>query len=143
MQSNNLKITPSNIQQLKHNQIFVFGSNLAGIHGAGAAKTALKWGAKWKQGIGLAGNTYALPTKDQHIIKLSISEIEKYVLMFISFAIKHPELEFLVTSIGCGLAGYTAKDIAPLFKPAIALNNIYLPSSFWTVLNEIKSNSKK
>lgn len=128
------RITSTLITNLKPNEIFVFGSNEAGLHGAGAAYLARKWGAKWKQGEGLAGQSYALPTKDVHIKTLPIERIEFYVLRFISYAIQHPELIFLVTAIGCGLAGYTAKEIAPLFKPAKRVENIHLPLEFWEVL---------
>lgn len=100
-------------------EIFVFGSNLSGIHGAGAAAFALKHhGAKWGQGIGLQGESYGLPTKDEHIYTLPISRIKTYVNDFMKFAEENPHLTFNVTRVGCGLAGYTDKDIAPLFKGA-------------------------
>ena len=97
--------------------IFVFGSNLAGKHGAGAALHARKeHGAIYGQGKGLQGTSYAIPTKDANIETLPLSEIQKYVEEFKIFAMKHPELLFIVTRIGCGLAGYTDKQIAPMFK---------------------------
>jgi hypothetical protein len=97
--------------------IFVFGSNLAGIHGAGAARTAMKLhGAKYGVGVGLVGYSYAIPTKDQNIQSMNLEDIEPYVTEFISFAKSNPNLEFMVTQIGCGLAGFTAEQIAPLFK---------------------------
>lgn len=130
-----MRITPDNIDELKDNEIFVFGSNLSGRHGAGAAYMALGWGAKWRQASGLQGKTYAIPTKDSTITRtLTIKEIEPYVFKFIEFAKQHPELTFLVTEIGCGLAGYKAKDIAPLFAKAVEVENIYLPSKFWDKL---------
>lgn len=99
--------------------IFVFGSNLAGIHGAGAARFAvINHGARYRQGIGLQGSSYGIPTKDYNINILPLDEIHKYVGMFISFAEEHPTLAFQVTRIGCGLAGYTDKDIAPMFRTA-------------------------
>jgi hypothetical protein len=118
------------ITELKDNEIFVFGSNQAGIHGAGAAKQALYWGAKWGKAEGLSGNTYAIPTKDSNIRTLSIDCINPAVDKFIEFAIQHQELIFLVTEIGCGLAGYHPEDIAPLFKKAEQIKNIQLPNEF-------------
>jgi len=98
--------------------IFVFGSNLSGIHGAGAAKFALDHhGAKWGQGVGLQGNSYAIPTKDKNITTLPLTEIKMYVDHFLLFA-EDSDLTFQVTRIGCGLAGYTEKDIAPMFREA-------------------------
>lgn len=99
--------------------IFVFGSNLAGIHGAGAAKYAFEnEGARWKCGQGLVGNSYAIPTKDYNIRTLPLSEISKYAAQFLAYAFLHPELQFKVTRIGCGLAGYTDREIAPMFESA-------------------------
>ena len=124
-------ITPNNITELKENEIFVFGSNESGRHGKGAAKTALGWGAKWGQARGLQGKTYGIPTKDHSVrITLPISKIQIYVNEFIEFAKKRQDLIFLVTEIGCGLAGYKPKDIAPLFKEAKDIENIYLPERF-------------
>lgn len=98
-------------------KIFVFGSNLAGIHGAGAALYAKKhYGAKQRVGIGRTGNSYAIPTKDQQIMTLPLNVIEIYVKQFLEYAKEHNELEFLVTAIGTGLAGYSHSDIAPFFK---------------------------
>jgi hypothetical protein len=98
-------------------QIFVFGSNLAGVHGAGAAKMArLYYGAKHGVGIGPAGTSYAIPTKDKEIETLSLDIIRHYVWGFIRYTQIHPELEFFVTRVGCGLAGYRDQDIAPMFK---------------------------
>lgn len=127
------RITPDNIQDLKPNHIFVFGSNLANRHGRGGAKTALKWGAIYGFiGTGLQGRTYGIPTKDATVTRtLTINEIRPHVANFITFAKSHPELTFLVTEIGCGLAGHSHKDIAPLFKEAINVENIHLPFKFW------------
>ena len=97
-------------------EVFVFGSNLAGIHGAGAAKQAIKYGAKYGQGIGLSGRTYAIPTKDDNIQTLPLSEIEVHVENFVKFSTDNPETTFFLTRIGCGLAGYKDRDIAPMFK---------------------------
>jgi hypothetical protein len=99
--------------------IFVFGSNLAGIHGAGAAKHALdKEGAVWREGRGHHGNSYAIPTKDFNIRSLELTHIESYIHQFILYATTHPHLQFMVTRIGCGLAGYTDEQIAPMFTDA-------------------------
>jgi hypothetical protein len=130
------RITSDNISGLSENQIFVFGSNEGGKHGAGAAKTALTWGAKWGQAQGLQGRTYGIPTKDSSIRRvLSIDEIKPYVDNFIEFAKNNPHLTFLVTEIGCGLAGYKPKDIAPLFEKTVDVENIHLPQRFWHKLN--------
>jgi hypothetical protein len=134
----NNRITSNNITELKSNEIFVFGSNQSGKHGKGAAKTALKWGAKYGQAEGLQGQTYGIPTVNPWITnKLPLSIIEKYVNKFLDFAKRHPELNFLVTEIGCGLAGWTVEDIAPLFIDAVALVNIFLPQRFWRVINHL------
>lgn len=130
------KNTPDNIVDLRKNQIFVFGSNLSGIHGAGAAQLAYsKFGAIYGLGEGKQGDTYALPTKDKALRTLSLLAIEKHVNKFIVFAIKNPNYDFLVTQIGCGLAGYNIKDIAPMFRLASDVKNIYLPKEF---RNDIK-----
>ena len=98
---------------------FVFGSNRAGVHGGGAARTAFQqYGAKWGHGEGLQGRSYALPTKDDHIESLSIDEVAGHVARFIAVATAHPELTFAVTRVGCGLAGFTDEQIAPLFRDA-------------------------
>jgi hypothetical protein len=110
-------------------KIFVFGSNLAGIHGAGAAAFAVKnHGAIWAQGVGLQGSSYGIPTKDFNIRTLPLAKVNYYVEDFIAFAKKHPEMTFNVTAIGCGLAGYTPEQIAPMFKNAP--QNCTLPESF-------------
>jgi len=98
------------------NQIFVFGSNLAGRHGKGAALTAYrKYGAIYGQGVGMQGNSFAIPTKDEQLNTLPVDKIEKYVNNFIKYATLNPNLMFQVTRIGCGLAGYDDNEIAPLF----------------------------
>jgi len=126
------RITPEYIKKLGAKEIFVFGSNQSGRHGAGAAKTALGWGAVWGQAEGMQGRTYGIPTKDSSVLKtLSIDEIKPYVDRFIEFAKTRPDLSFLVTEVGCGLAGLKPKDVAPLFKAAIGQENIHLPARFW------------
>lgn len=106
--------------QPDENQVFVFGSNLSGIHGAGAAKAAhLKYGAWWGVGEGPMGQSYALPTVRLQIAgPLSLEEIKKAVDRFIDYAKSKPEQEFLVTRVGCVLAGYKDLDIAPMFTDA-------------------------
>lgn len=102
-------------------QIFVFGSNLAGIHGAGSARAAMQsHGAVYGQGVGVAGNSYAIPTKDSQIRTMRIDQIEPYVSEFLDFARANSGLQFNIVAIGCGLAGYTPKQIAPLFEGAPA-----------------------
>lgn len=109
--------------------IFVFGSNLAGRHGKGAALYARKYkGAVYGEGIGLHGNSYAIPTKDEKLKSLPLSLIRFYVKQFLFYASTCPELEFEVTRIGCGLAGYTDTDIAPMFKGAPS--NCHLPNGW-------------
>ena len=99
------------------NMIFVFGSNLSGIHGAGAARFAVdKKGATMGQGIGLQGQSYALLTKGFNISFMPLSQIRRYIAVFMDFALHNPDLEFQITQVACGLAGFTKEEIAPLFK---------------------------
>lgn len=129
------RITPENITKLNPSEVFVFGSNESGRHGKGAAKTALGFGAKWGQASGIQGKTYGIPTKDASIRRtLSIDEIKPYVDDFINWAEHHTGNVFYVTEIGCGLAGYKPKDIAPLFAKAMKLENVCLPVRFWHTL---------
>jgi len=121
-----IRIAPSYISKLAPNEVFVFGSNLEGMHGGGAALTAYKkFGAVWGQGTGLQGQSYAIPT-----MQGGVETIKPYVDEFIDFARKHPDLRFLVTPIGCGIAGFKPSQIAPLFKEAKNIFNIYLPKEF-------------
>lgn len=121
--------TPEDITSLKPNQIFVFGSNLAGIHGAGAARVALQsFGAKWGAGEGITGQCYAIPTKDKHLRVIALDDIEFDVGRLLTFAARHPDKEFLVTKIGCGYAGYSPSDIGPMFHPHPS--NVILPKEF-------------
>ena len=107
-------------------RVFVFGSNEAGIHGAGAARTAMeKYGALYGFGEGLHGKSYAIPTKDKAIETLPLEKVAHYVKQFIAFAKTRPDLQFFVTRIGCGLAGFTDDQIGPLFKGAP--DNVELP----------------
>ncbi len=122
----NREYTPGMISALKENEIFVFGSNLGGMHGGGAARAAYnRFGAVWGQGVGLQGQSYAIPT-----MQGGVETIKPYVDEFIAFAQAHPELKFLVTRIGCGIAGFRDEQIAPLFAAAIDQDNIILPREF-------------
>lgn len=118
--------TPSRISHLNENQIFVFGSNLQGMHGGGAARYAMDhFGAVYGEGVGRTGQCYAIPTMHG-----GIEAIRPYVDEFIAYAAAHRELEFLVTPIGCGIAGFTEQEIAPLFCKALKHGNIILPEGF-------------
>ena len=120
------QFTPDFITELKENEIFVFGSNLQGMHGGGAARLAYeKFGAIWGQGVGLQGQSYGIPTMHG-----GVDVIKPYVDEFIGFSKSHPELTFLVTRIGCGIAGFRDEEIAPLFKECIEMENVCLPKSF-------------
>ncbi len=118
--------TPERITDLKADEVFVFGSNLAGMHGGGAAYIAFqKFGAVMGCGVGLRGQSYAIPT-----MQGGVETIKPYVDVFIEFAQAHPELFFYVTRIGCGIAGFRDKEIAPLFIAGRDVENICLPKSF-------------
>ena len=120
------RFTPDFITELKENEVFVFGSNLSGFHGGGAARIAAdKFGAVWGQGVGLQGQSYGIPT-----MQGGIETIKPYVDEFITFAAQHPELTFLVTKIGCGVAGFKETEIAPLFAKAHDMDNIVLPKGW-------------
>ena len=130
----NREYTPERITELKPNEIFVFGSNLAGAHGGGAARLAYnRFDAIWGQGIGLQGQSYAIPT-----MQGGVETIKPYVDEFICFAQTRPELKFYVTQIGCGIAGFKVEDIAPLFQAAIDVENIILPKAFVVIISPCK-----
>jgi hypothetical protein len=115
-------------------QVFVFGSNLAGRHGRGAAKEAAQhWGAKYGVGEGPTGRAYAIPTKDEHLNTLPLPTIAHYVKRFLGHASAHEHLTFHVTGIGTGLAGYSATDIAPMFRGHPP--NVILPTAFRQALH--------
>ncbi|MBQ7709209.1 MAG: hypothetical protein IJT74_04735 [Bacteroidales bacterium] len=123
--------TPDKISELKADEVFVFGSNLDGMHGGGAAFVAWKkFGAVMGCGVGFRGQSYAIPT-----MQGGVETIKPYVDGFIAFAKEHPELFFYVTRIGCGIAGFRDKEIAPLFREALGLENVCLPESFVKVLS--------
>jgi hypothetical protein len=120
-------------------EIFVFGSNMQGIHGKGAAKAALEnWGAKMGQGFGLQGNSYAIPTKETPYKPMGLLEINTYVAEFILHTQNHPDNHYLVTPIGTGLAGHSACDIAPMFWLVAHASNVKLPAEFEHYLKELK-----
>ena len=126
----NREYTSDRITELKPNEIFVFGSNLAGSHGGGAARLAYnRFGAIWGQGVGLQGQSYAIPT-----MQGGVETIKPYVDEFIEFAKQHTEYIFLVTRIGCGIAGFKDEEIAPLFARAYDIQNIILPKEFVEVM---------
>ncbi len=128
------RITPTWITKLEPTGVFVFGSNPQGRHGKGAALAAMKkFGAIYGQARGLQGRSYGIVTKDlkkgERSIPLNV--MEKEIEEFIEFAKQNPGLTFYVTLIGCDLAGYKTKEIGPLFKNAINVDNIHLPVQFW------------
>lgn len=118
--------TPDMIEELKADEVFVFGSNLEGLHGGGAAYVAFKkFGAVMGCGVGLRGQSYAIPT-----MQGGVDTIKPYVDDFVSFASAHPEYFFYVTRIGCGIAGFRDKEISPLFAEAKGLDNVCLPKGW-------------
>ena len=124
-----MRVAANKISKLNAGEIFVFGSNKGGAHGGGAAYFAFKqFGAVWGEGEGLFGQSYALPTMEG---RKSMAEA---VGRFIDFARQHTEYTFLVTAVGCGIAGYSPAEVAPLFAEAVNLPNVYLPESFWKYL---------
>ena len=122
------RVTPDNIYNLHEGEVFVFGSNPQGLHSGGAARVAMeRFGAIRGQGEGLQGKSYAIPTT------CPLKQMAEAVQRFALFADKHPELRFLVTRVGCGIAGHNIKDVAPLFKCCVRLENVALPAEFWEV----------
>lgn len=101
-----------------HGEVFVFGSNLAGIHGKGAALAALRFGARWGVGTGRMWQSYAIPTKDSNLRPLRFEVIRRHIHAFLDYAMAHPDEEFFVTRVGCGLSRYDDRVIAPLFGVA-------------------------
>ena len=125
--------TPDMITSLQSHEIFVFGSNLQGCHAGGAARLAYhKFGAVWGQGVGRQGNCYAIPTMHG-----GVEDIRPYVEEFLAYAAEHSELTFLVTRIGCGIAGYTDTQISPLFVKARSMQNVILPREFVEVIERL------
>lgn len=134
-----MRTTPDKITRLEPNEVFVFGSNLAGRHGKGAAKDALMFGAKYGVGQGPCGQTYAIATKDERLRPLPVAQIKAQVERFLVHVLLHLETTFLVTPIGCGYAGYGSGDIAPMFSSVYPITidgpkNVILPDLFLTWL---------
>ncbi len=128
------RITPEYITTLSDDEIFVFGSNLQGRHGGGAARMAhQRFGAEWGVGTGPTGQTYAIPTMHG-----GVEAIKPYVDEFIEYAESHPQNRFLVTRVGCGIAGFTDSQIAPLFAGALRLPNVSLPLDWLKTLQAHK-----
>ena len=122
-------MTPRNVNSVEPDEVFVFGSNEQGKHLGGAAAYAVKhFGAVWGQGEGLQGQSYAIPTME------GMESMSAAIDRFIQYADAHRELRFLVTRIGCGIAGYSVGEVAPLFKACASLENVALPLDFWEVL---------
>ena len=132
------RITPENITELKKGEVFVFGSNEGGIHSAGAAKIAKeKFGAEMGKGWGPTGQCFALPTKNWNVSgTLPMVAIECYIGRFVEYILLNPDKKFLITKIGCGLAGLKPEDIAPLFSGLDELPNVSLPVEFWDILDK-------
>ena len=127
-----IRVSSDRIDSLGENEIFVFGSNIAGKHIGGAAKQAFqKFGAQWGIGEGLTGRSYAIPTMHG-----GIDVIAPHIQTFVNYAKENPQYTFLVTKIGCGIAKFTPEQIAPLFSDAANLNNVYLPAEFWLYINK-------
>ncbi len=135
MENSGLKFTPENIRELERDDVFVFGSNLEGMHLGGAARVAReRFGAVMGQGEGLQGQSYAIPT-----MQGGVEIIKPYVDRFIDFARECDQNTFYVTRIGCGIAGFTDEEIAPLFADAVGLYNVRLPKSFYDIIMRNKN----
>lgn len=131
--------TPKNITHLEPDDIFVFGSNLQGMHGGGAARTAYqKFGAVWGQGVGMQGQSYAIPT-----MQGGVETIKPYVDDFIDLAREWDQNTFYVTRIGCGIAGFTDEEMAPLFDKAYDLYNVRLPKSFADIIERNRAKTSR
>jgi len=131
------RVTPEFITRLASNEVFVFGSNARGLHHGGAARIAVeKFGAIMGQGHGMQGKSYAINSMS------GIPDMKEDIRLFHEYANSHPEQHFLVTPIGCGIAGYRPEEIAPLFKECKALDNVSLPASFWKVLGRSSSRTE-
>ncbi|MCQ2339860.1 MAG: hypothetical protein MJZ79_03660 [Paludibacteraceae bacterium] len=125
------RVSSDRINTLQDNEIFVFGSNKQGVHGGGAARYAMEhFGAEWGVGEGLTGQCYALPTMEGD------ASFRQAVKDFFNCAKQHPQKHFLVTAVGCGIAGYTVEQVALWFAHAVNHPNVYLPESFWKVIKE-------
>lgn len=129
-----MRYTPENITKLEPDEIFVFGSNLEGMHYGGAARVAHeRFGAVMGQGVGIQGQSYAIPT-----MQGGVDTIRPYVDGFLDLAYEWDQNTFLVTRIGCGIAGFSDEEIAPLFDRALDLYNVVLPKSFVDILVRLR-----
>ena len=139
--STHFRYTPENIEHLQPNQVFVFGSNKAGFHIGGAAKIALdKFGAEYGNGEGLQGQSYALPTLDENLQKLDKDELVKRFQRFLEIVLVNPKLDFFLTKVGCGIAGYSIEEVKEIFwrvlkkvepsRKGIRPRNLYIPKEF-------------
>lgn len=129
--------TPEDIKELKENEVFVFGSNEGGYHGKGAALFAKeKLNYPLYKSEGLVGKAYGLPTMNHKIQKLPLNIIQVYVKNFLVTAKNNPEKTFYLTKVGCGLAGWTVDDIAPLFEGVLELENVVIPEEFYNILKK-------
>lgn len=125
-----MRFTPEKIEKLGPEEIFVFGSNIAGQHMGGAARTAMEhFGAKWGVGEGIQGQSYAIPT-----MQGGVDTIRTYVDRFLDLADEWDQNTFLVTRIGCGIAGFSPEQIAPLFDRALDMYNVVLPKDFFDII---------
>ncbi len=132
-----MRVTDEKTSKLAENEVFVFGSNLAGIHGAGAARFAMdNFGAEYGVGEGFTGQCWALPTKNKDIQVRDLLSIDKSIYKLREAVVANPDKFFIITAIGCGLAGLKAEDIAPTFEDFLEFENISLPQSFIDVLNK-------
>lgn len=121
------------VTQLSENEIFVFGSNLSGHHGGGAARYAYeRFGAQWGVGVGIQGQSYAIPTMHG-----GLDAIRPYVNEFLEYALQHPEKQFLLTRVGCGIAGFRDSAMAPLFLRAMDIPNVSIPSEWLPILSAL------
>lgn len=126
MKHNDNKITPDWVAELSTNEVFVFGSNLDGQHLGGAARIAFeKFGAIWGNGVGIQGQSYAIPTMHG-----PLSDIKPYIDEFVEYARQHPEKNFILTRIGCGIAGFKDEEMAPLFAEILNVPNITIPKEW-------------
>lgn len=133
-------ITPERLKSLPPYGRFYFGSNESGYHGAGAAFDAWKrFGARYKKGFGPNGRSFAIPTKDWDVQTLPLPVIDHYVQRAIEFIKANPEEVHIITRIGCGLAGYEPKDIAPMFVEVADFANVWLPEDFRIILKKLKN----
>ena len=126
------RVTPEKVNKVRNNEIYVFSSNLQGLHNDGTARIAFqRYGAVMGQSVGLQGKCYAIPT-----LQGEPNIVRPYVDELLEFVKQHPEQTFIVTKIGTDIAGYTPQDIAPMFKKAVWMKNVRLPQEYWDILGQ-------